>query len=155
MTIFSYIHRRITVREDAEDILLEVFLASLENETIASLGEEQQRAWLLRVAHHKIVDYFRYWAVRGTAIPLDDAPEMLDDTQGAEPEQALFQQEEYAQLQANIKQLPALQQEIVRLRFALGLRYAEIAQRLNKREGTIRQLLSRSLRFLRTIYTHQ
>jgi RNA polymerase sigma-70 factor (ECF subfamily) len=154
LTVFVYVLRRVPVREDAEDILLEVFLAALENETIAELSEEKQRAWLLRVAHNKVIDHQRY-AARRTAVPLDDLTETMYCVEDLEPDQVFLQQEEYAQLRANLTRLPALQQEILRLRFAVGLRYAEIARRLNKREEAIRQLLSRSLRFLRNIYKHQ
>jgi RNA polymerase sigma factor (sigma-70 family) len=154
LTIFAYILRRVSVREDAEDILFEVFLAALEYETIANLAQEKQRAWLLRVAHNKIVDHHRY-TVRRLSMPLDDVTETLYSAEDMEPEQILLQQEEYALLRTNLARLPALQQEIVHLRFTMGLRYAEIARLLNKREGAIRVLLSRSLRFLRTLYQHR
>ncbi len=58
-------------------------------------------------------------------------------------------------LQASIQKLPALQQEIVRLRFVLGLRSAEIATVLQKSEGAVRVMLSRSLKLLRTIYENE
>ncbi len=151
LTILKYVLRRVPTREDAEDILLEVFLAALENEMISELGEEKQRAWLLRVAHNKIIDHHRY-AVRRAAVPLEDVAETLFSEEDMEPDQVVLQQEEYALLRTHLMRLPAHQQEILRLRFTAGLRYAEIARRLNKREGAIRQLFSRSLSFLRAIY---
>ena len=154
LTIFAYILRRVSTREDAEDLLFEVFLAALEYETIADLPEEKQRAWLLRVAHNKIVDHHRY-TVRHLSVPLEDVTETLYGAEDMEPDQVYLQQEEYALLHTNLARLPALQQEIVHLRFTMGLRYAEIARLLNKREGAVRVLLSRSLHFLRTIYQHR
>jgi RNA polymerase sigma factor (sigma-70 family) len=151
LTIFTYILRRVPLREDAEDILLEVFLAALENETISDLNQEKQRAWLIRVAHNKIIDHRRY-AGRRTAVPLEDVTETVYCREDTEPDQVVLQQEEYALLRENLTRLPALQQEVLHLRIAVGLRYAEIATRLNKREGAIRVLLSRSLNFLRNIY---
>jgi RNA polymerase sigma-70 factor (ECF subfamily) len=41
LTIFTYVLRRVPSREDAEDILLEVFLAALENESITDLNDEK------------------------------------------------------------------------------------------------------------------
>jgi RNA polymerase sigma factor (sigma-70 family) len=154
LTIFTYVLRRVPSREDAEDILLEVFLAALENESVADLNDEKQRAWLLRVAHNKFVDFHRY-AIRRTAIPLEEVTETLYGTEDTEPDQVILQQEEYSLLQANLTRLPALQQEIVRLRYNVGLPYPEIAARVNKREGAIRVLLSRSFHYLRTIYKQQ
>jgi RNA polymerase sigma-70 factor (ECF subfamily) len=154
LMVFAYILRRVPSREDAEDLLFEVFLAAIEDEGIADLPQENQRAWLLRVAHNKIVDHHRY-STRRLSLPLDDVTEPLYDTQDREPEQAYLQQEEYALLYGNLARLPALQQQIVHLRFSLELRHAEIASRLNRREGAIRVLLSRSLHFLRTLYQRQ
>jgi DNA-directed RNA polymerase specialized sigma24 family protein len=55
-TIFAYLRFHTSSREDAEDLLLEVFLAALEFEQILERSEEKQRAWLRSVAHHKMVD---------------------------------------------------------------------------------------------------
>ena len=41
------------------------------------------------------------------------------------------------------------------LRFAYGLRSAEIAMLLNKSEGAVRAMLSRALKLLRTVYEHE
>ncbi len=154
LAIFTYVLRRVPTREDAEDILLEVFLAALEHETMADLSEERQRAWLLRVAHNKTIDHHRY-AIHRAAVPLEDVTETLYGAEDMEPDQVILQQEEYALLRENVAQLPALQQEIMHLRYTAGLRYPEIAQLLNKRETAIRQLLSRAIRFLRGMYKHQ
>jgi len=55
-------------------------------------------------------------------------------------------------LRTHVSSLPELQQEILRLRFAQGLKCSEIAQKLNKSHPAIRTMLSRSLNFLRDIY---
>ncbi|HTK08245.1 MAG TPA: sigma-70 family RNA polymerase sigma factor [Ktedonobacteraceae bacterium] len=151
LTIFTYIVRRVSVREDAEDILLEVFLAALEQETLADLHAEKQRAWLLRVAHNKVIDHLRYQQ-RRSIVPLETVSETLYAHEENEPDVLLLAQEEYAQLRSHVEQLPALQQEVIRLRFSAGLHYHEIARLLNKREGAVRVLLSRALGLLRTIY---
>lgn len=53
------ISQHIPSREDAEDILLDVFLAALENERLLSLSEQHQEAWLRRVAYNKRMDVHR------------------------------------------------------------------------------------------------
>lgn len=53
---------RIAIHEEAEDILLEVFLASLEHsDLLEERSIEMQRAWLRSVAAHKIADHYRIW----------------------------------------------------------------------------------------------
>jgi RNA polymerase sigma-70 factor (ECF subfamily) len=154
-TIFLSVRRQIFSVEDAEDITLEVFLAAVEQEEmLANLNDTLQLAWLRRVAHNKVVDHYRRSA-RRQAVTLEEVGEMLDDDEGQEPEPVLLRREEYALLRRRLANLPQQQQEILHLRFAGGLRSREIAELLNKREGTVRSMLARSLNFLRSVYERQ
>jgi RNA polymerase sigma factor (sigma-70 family) len=58
--ILAYLRRHLPTQEDAEDLLLEVFLAALEYEPrLASLSEDEHRAWLGTVARNKVIDHHR------------------------------------------------------------------------------------------------
>jgi RNA polymerase sigma factor (sigma-70 family) len=152
--IFGYLCLHTPSREDAEDILLDVFLGALQNENFLTSGEEQQVAWLHRVAHHKLVDRYRQ-STRRQFVSIEQMTDMLFDHEDSEPEQVALRREAYTQLLGMLKQLPLLQQQVLRLRFANGLRCTEIAAILGKREGTIRSSLSRALNLLRRIYKEQ
>lgn len=151
LMILSNVLQLVPSREDAEDVLLEVFLAALESDTLVHLGERQQVAWLRRVAHNKCVDYHRR-ARRRPAVPLEVATATLYDDERLAPEQVVVRHEEQALLRQQFSALPLQQQEILLLRFSDGLRCAEIASRVHKSEGAVRTLLSRSLNLLRGIY---
>ena len=71
------------------------------------------------------------------------------------PDYALLRREEYASLLTALEQLPALQQEALRLRFVNELPCAEVARALGKPEGTVRSILSRAISRLRTMYTNK
>lgn len=152
--LFAYLYRHTHAVEDTEDLLLEVFLAALERPGFTQLSVNVQEAWLWRVAHNKVVDHQRK-QVHRRGVPLEHVAEDQYEPDFATPEAILLRGEEYQRLQANIQRLPALQQEIVRLRFAHGLRSAEIAMLLNKSEGAVRVMLSRALKLLRTVYEHE
>src|ERR1700751_4649595 len=77
-TLFTSIRRTISSREDAEDILLEVFLAVAESETFPRMSEAHQEAWLRRVAYNKCMDFHRNKARHATA-SLEDYTEVLYD----------------------------------------------------------------------------
>lgn len=151
LTILTYILQHISSKEDAEDMLLEVFIAALESPIIVTLDQRQQLAWLRRVALNKTIDYHRRSA-RRPAIPIEQAEETLYEEEYHSPEQAVLRQEEITLLRASLTSLPELQQELIRLRFANDLRCSEIATHLNKSEGAVRTLLSRTLNGLRGIY---
>ncbi len=152
--LFAYLYRHTNSQEDTEDLLLEVFLAALERQGFEELSVKEQEAWLWCVARNKMTDHYRK-QVHRQSVPLELAPEDVYEQDHETPETLLLRQEEYTRLQASIQQLPALQQEIVRLRFVLGLRSAEIATVLQKSEGAVRVMLSRSLKLLRTIYENE
>lgn len=150
LTVLTYLRRRLPSREDAEDMMLEVFLAAFERDGLSTLTEKERSAWLQQVARNKLMDYYRRAAQRGT-VTLDGVEEMLYD-EAFDPEQVALRHEEERRLHGAIRQLPAAQQEILRLRFAFGLRCTQIADQLGKREGAIRMTLLRTLNLLRSLY---
>ncbi|HET7641187.1 MAG TPA: sigma-70 family RNA polymerase sigma factor [Ktedonobacteraceae bacterium] len=147
--IFGYLRLHMHSLEDAEDLLLEVFLAALEHDNLSAFSPGEQLAWLRRVAHNKLANVYRR-ASRSPQVALDAIVETILEEES--PEQLTLRQEERGQLRAYIKKLPPLQQQILQLRYGDGLRCPEIALLLNKREGAVRKLLSRSIIFLRQVY---
>ena len=148
-----YIRRHVPSQEDAEDVLLEVFIAALENPRFSEMNEQQQLAWLQRVARNKCVDFYRR-STRRPSIPLEDVQHELYDKDDHAPELIALNHEEHALLHTYLALLPEIQQEVLHLRFAEDLRCPEIASRLDKSDGAIRTMLSRALNLLRNIYAN-
>ena len=149
--IFAYLLRQTASRPDAEDLLLEVFLAALERDYLAGFAEREQWAWLWRVARNKATDFYRQ-QTRHPNVALKQVEETLFAAEEQGPEHIALQREELASLEASIQRLSAPQQEMLRLRFGHGLACAEIAALLGKKETTVRMALSRALRLLRSIH---
>lgn len=151
--LLMYICRYVPSREDAEDVLLEVFQAAVESENLITLDESKHRAWLWTVAQRKAADHYRRTHRSPvSSASLEDIEDVFSEDELDAPELAVLRQEAYAELRTYISSLPEPQQEILRLRFAHGLRCSEIAQRLNKSSVAVRVMLSRSLNLLRDIY---
>jgi RNA polymerase sigma factor (sigma-70 family) len=150
--IFAYLRLHLSSLEDAEDVTLEVFVAALEHHNLAGLSSQEQLMWLHRVASNKMVDIYRR-TQRHPLVALDSVTEHLYEDESRSPEHIALRQERYQQLHAAISELPEVQQQLLQLRFGDGLRFAEIAILLNKREDALRKLLSRTLAFLRTNYS--
>lgn len=149
--IFAYLLQHMRSEEDAEDILVEVFLAALENEQFPLMPEKAQLAWLWRVARNKMIDAYRR-SVRRQSVTLEHIAERINDDDGIDPEHFALQQEEYDALQVHLKSLSMLQQEVLRLRFGQDMRCSEIAAHMGKREGAVKVMLSRALNLLKNIY---
>ena len=150
--LLAYLLRQVHSRQDAEDLLLEVFVAALENEQFKLLDERKQQAWLWTVARNKVADYYRHFR-RHPSIPLVQMADTIYEREELEPEQITLRREEYARLHDTVRELPEVQQEILQLRFGHGLSCGEIATMTEKSEGAVRMLLSRTLKLLRSIYT--
>jgi RNA polymerase sigma-70 factor, ECF subfamily len=149
--IFAYLRRHVGSWEDAEDLLLEVFLAALEHDQLRAVPEDSQLPWLQRVAQRKVADHHRRSA-RRPAIPIDQVEATLLEDEKQIPEQVALRNEEQTELGLALKRLPAQYQEVLRLRFVHGLRGTEIGALLGKQEGNVRVLLSRALKLLRVYY---
>jgi RNA polymerase sigma factor (sigma-70 family) len=149
-SILTFIRRHIPSREDAEDVLLEVFLAALESEKLGAFNEGEQLAWLRRVAYNKCIDHYRQ--NRTSIVSLEQAMETVFNDEQQAPEQISLRNEEHARLHMSLAALPEAKQHILRLRFAHDLSSPEIARLLNSNAGAIRTMLSRTLNLLRGLY---
>lgn len=151
--ILTYIRRYISAETDAEDILVDVFLAVLEHEHVLNFEAPAQLAWLRRVAHNKCIDLYRQKQRRPT-VSLERLIETVPFYERDEhsPEQETLRLEEYRILYEQLAHLPIQQQRVIHLRFGEDMRCVDIAQQLSIPEGTVRGWLSRSLNLLRTHY---
>ncbi|HLX57282.1 MAG TPA: sigma-70 family RNA polymerase sigma factor [Ktedonobacteraceae bacterium] len=151
--VLLYLRRYLAIREDAEDLLLEVFLRAIEKQIPLTLPEEEQRAWLLHVARQKLADYYRQ-RIRHPSVPLNEMSieQLVADEHS--PEHIALRHEDHRLLHERFAALPEQYQTVLWLRFAYGLRSKAIGQQLQKSEGAARTLLCRALNHLRSMY-HQ
>lgn len=149
--ILAYARHHVTSQEDAEDLVVEVFVAAMESATFAPLAEKAKQSWLWRVARNKVIDAYRRAKTRQN-VNLEHAAGYLFEDEVFSPENAALRQEGYMDLYAHLQRLPAHQQEILRLRFGQDLSCREIATVLRKQENVVRVTLSRGLNLLRKIY---
>ena len=149
--LFAYAYRETGSHEDAEDIVLDVFLMVLRQPDFATFDEQKQVAWLWTITRHKVIDLFRKSA-RRQHISLEPFADTLYEEDERSPEHEHLKHEEYTQLHQAIKVLPEEQREVLRLRFGSSLRCTEIALVLDKSEGAVRMLLYRGIRTLRELY---
>ena len=149
--LLTYVRMRITSEEDAEDLVVEVFVAAIENAKFAALSEKEKQMWLWRVTRNKVIDAYRRAKTR-QSVTLDHVAEGLFEDEMFSPEYSALQQEDYMDLYAHLQSLSPLHQQILRMRFGQGLSCREIATTLGKQENAVRVTLSRSLNLLRKIY---
>lgn len=152
--LFAYAYQQTASREDAEDIVLDVFLSVLQNKRFLTFDEQKQVRWLWTITRNKLVDHYRHTA-RRPHVSIEWLTEPLYEDGSLEPEEVSLRREEYTQLYNTLQTLSKPQREVLRLRFGHGLKCDEIAPVLEKSEGAVRMILFRTLQYLRRVYKHQ
>ena len=143
--VYAFVASRVRDRASAEDVTSEVFHKALANLASYEWRGVPFAAWLLRIAANAIVDHAKR-AAREFPAP-DDPPEPANDPVVQASEMRAI--EHRAQLFRLVEQLPAIQKQVVLDRFVEQRSIKEIAQRLGKTEGAVKQLQLRAVQNLR------
>jgi RNA polymerase sigma-70 factor (ECF subfamily) len=143
--VYAFVAGRMRDRATAEDVTSEVFHKALTNLPSYEWRGVPFAAWLLRIAANAIVDHAKR-AAREFPAP-DDPPEPAADP-GLQASE-LRAVEHRAELFRLVRQLPEVQKQVVYERFVEQRSIREIAQRLDKTVGAIKQLQLRAVQSLR------
>jgi RNA polymerase sigma-70 factor (ECF subfamily) len=142
--IYDYIIRRVGNHSDAEDITMQVFAQGLK--AISSYEDRgySVKAWLYRIAHNAVVDYFRG---QRQQVDLDGAAEIPDED--VDIERTAIDRDNIRGLYGEIVKLPTAQAEVLVLRFIEDRSVSETAMILEKKEVTVRALQFKGIKSLR------
>jgi RNA polymerase sigma-70 factor (ECF subfamily) len=139
--VYAYVVHRVRDRDAAEDITSDVF-----HKALAGLRQYEWRgapfgAWLLRIAANAVID--RSKRAAREVVDTDRLPEGV-----AEPDVMLVDQ--WAFVFRLVEELPTDQRTVIIERYVEERSIKEVAARLHKSEGAIKQLQFRALQTLRT-----
>lgn len=142
--IYRYLYHRLNSRQTAEDLTSEVFVRFIE-----SLPSYEDRnlsvlVWLYRIAHDRLVDYYRAQKRSSKDVDLEAVPLSVETDVDA-PLMADYHQE---QLRVALQQLTPEQQQVVALRFIEGYDLQETADTVGKSVGAVKLLQHRALQAL-------
>ncbi|MFC1982946.1 RNA polymerase sigma factor [Chloroflexota bacterium] len=140
--IYRYVYHQLKERMTAEDITEEVFVKAWKSIKSCRGREKTFKAWLYRIAHNQVVDYYRSHN-RETRIY---AQSVVDES---DPVRNVEEASESKRLFAEISSLPRNQKRVVILRFIEGLEHEEVSKIMGKSQGAIRVLQVRALATLR------
>jgi RNA polymerase sigma-70 factor (ECF subfamily) len=149
-SVYRYVCARVSSREEAEDLTSEAFRQMWTSRRgYRRFGTF--RAWLFSIVRRTVADYYRRRRPIAQLGPAA-AERVLDDE--PTPEDQVVQDERALYARDLLSQLGEEQQEILRLRFAAELTYAEIAIVVGKREAAIKKAAYRTLALLRERNIH-
>lgn len=134
-------------RDEAEDVLQEVFTLIWHKAHQFDPNRASPIAWLAMIARNKAIDRLRAAPARGTLAPIEYADDIPDA--GATPLQTAVAADERARLDACMQQLDARRQSLIRAAFFDGATYDELAQRIASPLGSVKSWIRRGLLQLR------
>jgi RNA polymerase sigma-70 factor (ECF subfamily) len=148
--VYRYLHARLKHEHDAADLTQQVFFQAWKQRQSYEPGRGSVATWLLSIAHHRLVDFYR---VSRPSISWECAPEISAMDQN--PETQVISEEALALVKRILEALPQAEQELLALRFAASLSSTEIASIIGKSEAATKKQLTRLLQRLREQYRRQ
>lgn len=135
-------------REDAEDILQEVFIKAYQNLNDFDLNYKFSN-WIYSIAHNATISAFRKKKVRPQTVSWEDKDlnNILEST--LDVENTSLQKLTYKQILKIINRLPLKYKDVLILKFMEGKDYREISDILHKPMGTIATLINRAKKSLK------
>ncbi|MBN1919793.1 MAG: sigma-70 family RNA polymerase sigma factor [Anaerolineae bacterium] len=144
--IYRYAYRHLGSPDSAQEIVADTFHRFLIALKHGAGPEQELSAWLYRVAHNLITDFYRRESIRNTVEIDENMPSRAPQT-----EAAALQREEISRVRAAFRKLPSLQQQVINLRFGEGLSLEQVAQITEKTVGAVKALQHRAIEALRKI----
>ena len=105
-------------------------------------------AWLMRIAHNRVIDHYRRSGLR-RATPLDNAPPL--PSRDRDPQESVETFSDIQDLRVAMARLTDLQRQVLSLRFGSDLSIAETAYAMDRNEGAVKALQHSAIRALRRI----
>jgi RNA polymerase sigma factor (sigma-70 family) len=136
--LLAFCRHMLSSREDAEDVLQEVFTAAF-NAVLADDRPINVRPWLYRIARNRSLNHLR----RASAIGVDSMDVHFAD-HGLSTGERVLRRESFRQLLGDVKELPETQRTALLLREIDALSYEQIADAMETTVPSVKSLLVRA-----------
>jgi RNA polymerase sigma factor (sigma-70 family) len=136
--LLAFCRHMLSSREDAEDVLQEVFAAAF-NAVLADDRPINVRPWLYRIARNRSLNHLR----RASAIGVDTMDVHFAEN-GLSTSDKVLRRESFRELIADVHELPETQRTALLLREIDALSYEQISQAMETTVPSVKSLLVRA-----------
>lgn len=148
--ILKYLKTKLAKNEDSQEILNDIFLQAIDSLPLLK-KEENLQAWLYKIAHNKIVDFYRKRKIK--FILLSQIPLLnLIDKEIHQPEFVYEKNRTRDRINDSIYSLSKKYRKIIHLHYEENLGVKEISEKLNLSFKATESLLFRARRSFKKIY---
>ncbi len=149
--MYSYISKRVGEVNEVENLTQTVFLKAWQALERYKPSKVPFRAWLYRIAHNTVIDYYR---TKKETASLEEHTMIPTNTLNS-PEETIVSKERNETLRQAITKLRPAYQQVLSLRFLSGLGYSETAKVLGRQVNAVRVLQFRALQSLHKVLTQK
>jgi RNA polymerase sigma-70 factor, ECF subfamily len=143
--LYRYIYYKVH-KDDVEDLTEMVFLKIWENIHRYEKGVYSFSAWVFRIAKNLVIDHYRLFKATSEL-----TEQVADTREHVSPKVRVERELTKEHMKVAMTKLKENHREILLLKFMQDLRNEEIAEMLDKTEGSLRILQFRALKALRKI----
>ena len=132
--VFAYILSVVKNRDAANDIFQDTFVKAITTIKQGRYNESGKfSAWISRIAHNLVIDYFRFNKSENTVSVDDCETDMLNRRELAEGtvEDSIMATQTTSDILDLVSDLPANQREVINMRFYSDMSFKEIADATN------------------------
>ena len=133
-------------REEAEDVLQEVFVTVWSKAGQFDSARARGMTWLRSIARNRSIDRLRA-RPQATWVDIDDSPGLADE--GISPVGHAAQEQDRSRLDHCFGELDENRQQLIRTAFFEGVTYEELAARNNSPLGSVKSWIRRGLQQLK------
>jgi RNA polymerase sigma-70 factor (ECF subfamily) len=144
-TAFALIYRIVGNREDAEDVLVDVFWQAWQQAGRYDPSRGKPLGWLLTIARTRAIDSVRSHGSRRTE-DLENRPEQAAPAPSADP---FVQADTREAVVEALRTLPEQQRVPLEMAYYQGMSHTEIATALNQPLGTVKDRIRNGMMHLR------
>lgn len=146
--VFRYVWARVYDQNVAEDLTGEVFVRMVANLPKYRPTSTPFLAWLYRIAHNLVVDHYRKEENR-RELQLEQVDQLLLDK--SNPAETTEEKMFFSRVKLALLDLNPTRQEVIVLRFLMGMSLQEVAKTLGKTVGAVKVAQHRGLKELREV----
>jgi len=143
--------RILDLPQDAEEVLLDVYMKAWKNAKSYTSDRGTVHAWLFTMARSIAIDRVRQRRARPSTLPLEFQGVSEPHSSEESPEEHTASSQTRKRVQVLLNQLPPEQRDVVTMAFFGGLSHVELAGRLGQPLGTVKSRIRMGLLRMRTL----
>ena len=148
--VYRFVRLKVDSQETAQDVTSEAFLRIWKYLQEQKKIRERFQSLLYKIARNLVIDFYRSKSVREILIE-DDLEEFADVDDGKVSDELIIRQEEMKEVKKALVQIHSNYQDVIVWYYLDELTIPEIAEILEKSEGTVRVLIHRAIKSLREV----